>query len=503
MSTKEKNRFSLLLDKLIHTAQVKHSILANDLTYDASYISKWISGKLPSAKTEKQVMEGIAHCIITNGSEEGLAILLQDYLVTSIEDLEIAIYDNLMAECTYARNVQQDNENNLNAKTLYFPKLDMRQYIQKMHHPVLRRVKSLEIMAIMDLMAMDREYRMEIARIEDAATSQKLNYPGVHFSMVINLDSIQRDYVYDTVFLLNMLTDMTCVDFRLYGSRNAYGRAVFAVKDEFSIAAMLTHNQKCLSVVVSEEENTANIHYHTIMSLCNRERLLLRQMKMEEMLRGSEYARSLIAPNQRMLFGHMTEHFLSASLLEEIIESFHGQNRTNITADQLQWVHALSARRFQEQPVQIMFYESALSEFAVNGELDFYNMKIHLTPAQRLEYLRHLQQLMEEYTNIEVRLIYGSLFSDFQYHANQCILLSDGTSFLRLVGQGNLNGLYSINHVKMHAVFDCFYDEVWENAQGVVISDRETVLSYIEHIVQQAEMIARLESRSSQNMEST
>ena len=140
-----------------------------------------------------------------------------------------------------------------------------------------------------------------------------------------------------------------------------------------------------------------------------------------------------------------------------------------------------------------MFYESALSEFAVMGELDFYNIKVKLTPNQRLEYMCHLRDLLQYNDNLHVKLIYGRLFSDFQYNANQCVVLTDGISYLSLDGSGTQDSLYTIDNPQMHNVFSCFYDEVWKNCQDVVISDRTTVLSYIDHIIQQIRMIVHLD----------
>ena len=55
MSINEKNRFSTLLEELISISGVKNSGLAKALQYDASYISKWVSGRLlPTEKTKKK-----------------------------------------------------------------------------------------------------------------------------------------------------------------------------------------------------------------------------------------------------------------------------------------------------------------------------------------------------------------------------------------------------------------------------------------------------------------
>lgn len=50
-----KNRFSILLEYLIGTAGLKNYILAQELQYDVSYISKWVTGKvIPAERTEKR-----------------------------------------------------------------------------------------------------------------------------------------------------------------------------------------------------------------------------------------------------------------------------------------------------------------------------------------------------------------------------------------------------------------------------------------------------------------
>ena len=490
---KHKNRFSNLLEHLMDVAELKNATLAKELQYDVSYISKWLGGQLPSAKSDEAVMQGISRCVARKSTEAGRKKLLEDYQVSSLRDLEGAVYDHLMAEYTYVRNTQKDTDSAVAPKTMFFPKLNMRQYIMRMHHPVLRRVKSLDIMALMDLMAMDREYRMQIARIESGSSSQQWSYPDVHFSMIIDLDNIHKDHVYDVVFLLNMLTDMTRIDFRLYGARNAFGRAVFAVKDEFSISAMLTQSQECMSVVVSEDAENTNVIYSAIQALCRRERLLVRKTSMVELLTDNTYARSLIAANQRLLFGHLTEHFVPGELLETLMAELGQDHTPVVSAEQMRWIHALSERRFEELPIQILFYEAALSSFAVEGIVDFYNLKIRLTPAQRLLYIRNLRRILMDNPNLEIKLIYGRLYHDFQYNANQYVFLTDSNAFLSLDNHEFQDSLYIVNHADMHEAFSCFYDEVWNNREDVVISDRDTVLAYIDHIVQQVEMIARLE----------
>ena len=486
---KGKNRFSKLLSYLMEVVELKNYTLANELQYDVSYISKWVNGQmLPGSKTERNVLQGISRCIVKHGSPAGLEKLCAEYLVTSDGELEGAVFDHLMAEYYYVKNVQQENEHSIAPKTQYFPQLDLRQYIERMHHPVLRRVNSLDIMAMMDLMAMDREYRLQMVRMDNRAVDADYYYPNVRFSMIIDLNTIRNDHVYDVVFLLNMLTDMTHVDFRLYGSHRACGRAIFTVKDEFAISGMLMQSQTAMSVVVSEDSVASDTMYQFLEGLCTRERMLVRQSSMSDLIRNNDYVRSLIAPNQKLIFGHMTEHFLPDDLFETIIQE-HPELEN---VEQIRWFQALSKRRFKELPIKLIFRGIALSEFTVEGTLEFYNHHLKLTPSQRKQYLCSIRDIIASNENLSVHFVNGKLFSDFQYQSNQCLFLNEGYSYLTL-GNTGAHNLYVVNTPQMKQVFEQFFDAIWNGFTDVVVSDLDTVLRYFDHAIHQIDMILMLE----------
>ena len=76
METTEKNRFSILLDQLINTGEVKNASLAAALRYDASYISKWITGRMiPAEKTKRKVLRGISQEMVRQSTQSGSMII--------------------------------------------------------------------------------------------------------------------------------------------------------------------------------------------------------------------------------------------------------------------------------------------------------------------------------------------------------------------------------------------------------------------------------------------
>ena len=164
----DKNRFSILLEHLLEVAEVKNYTLAKRLQYDVSYISKWVSGRmLPAKKTEKRVMEGISACVVDEATDDGRNLLLREYSVSIPSDLKAAIYDNLIAEYDYLQEELDSGEARIGPYTDFWAELNMLQYLTKMAHPVLRRVSQLDIVAVMDLMEMAREYRLKVANLQN------------------------------------------------------------------------------------------------------------------------------------------------------------------------------------------------------------------------------------------------------------------------------------------------------------------------------------------------
>lgn len=490
----EKNRFSKLLEYLMSVAELKNYTLAQELQYDVSYISKWVSGRmLPAEKMEKKILEGISHCIVESASEEGRNTLLSEYSLDDCEDLKLAIFDNLEAEYFYVRDIQKNTGANVALKTVYYPELTLPQFISKMRHPVLRRVKSLDIVASMDLMSMGHEYRLQFTRIEKEHEGGQRGYPDVHFSMVINLQPEKWDYIYDTIFLINMLTDNILIDFQLYADIQAGGRAVFVVKEDFAISAMLISRDRCMSVNVSEDTDNCNALYRNIKILCNRERLLFRSTNIRDMIRNHDYIHTLLSPNIRCLVGHMTEHFLSEALFEEIVQDLEKSGKLSVNIEELRNIHRLVRNIVQKSHIRIMIYESAFSNFVVTGELDFFNYKVKLSVQQQFRYMEYLLELSENCENLDYRLIYGQFVSDFEYIDNQCIFLTDTISYLRLKSSAKRNGMLVINRADMQKVFEQSFEEFWNYGDSVVISDKAEIISYIQHVLHGIKMISCME----------
>jgi len=464
---KEKNRFSGLLKHLMGVAKVKNYTLARELQYDESYISKWVNGNLlPTEKTSDKILRDISHCIVSSLDDESRATLYSEYQVDEDTDLELAVFDNLEAEFRYVLDLRESTGPEVAPKTTFYPELTLSQYMQKMRHPVLRQVKALDVIAAVDIFSLDKNYQMSITEVQNASSTSvaQRNYPGVHFSLLVDLDSARTNLIHNTQFLLNLLTNLSNVNFQLYLSPQTKGKLVFAVQDAYCISGMIMDENHCMSVTTTEEAKYCNAIHDRLQSMCSQETLAVRRITMAEMLRGNSYIQYLFSRKQRWLLGHMTEHILPDDLFLELADELC-KTRLELNRENLLQARMFTRSVMENMEVQILLLEQSITEFSITGTLDFFNTKITLTPEQRLRCLRYASELYQQNPKISLRLLKTTHLSDSQHIAAPSMFLSDTACYLRIDRSGTQNNLSIVNKLPLCDLFRDFFTELWSSKQ--------------------------------------
>ena len=396
--------------------------------------------------------------------------LCTNYQITDDEELKTVIYDNLEAEYNYVTELQKTYGTMIAPKMSFFMNLSPSQYIARMHHPVLRRVRQLNIMAEMDILALSHEYRMQIIQGNMRREVYRA-YPDVHFSLIVHILPEKMKAVEDTVFLMNMISDMSRVDFRLYKNSQAAGRMIFSVQDDFMISGMLIDDKRCMAVNVSTEECYCHQMYENLSELCTRDALLYRPSTIQKLLEEHTYQHSMLSMNKRWYLGHLTEHFLTDELFEELLTYVKNETSADIDEEQLRYLHALTGKTLAESDVQLIICEDAITHLVVEKEMNFFGCKLKLSLAQIQTYLRHLKEICLEHSNLKVKFISGRLVNDYQYEMTQCVFLSNGISYLRLNTENRKNNLALFNHQDMTVIFNRFFDEIWRMTNEESLSE--------------------------------
>lgn len=493
---KEKNRFSGLLKHLMSVAKVKNYTMARELQYDESYISKWVNGNLlPTEKTSDKVLKDISHCIIGSLDDESRAVLYSSYQVDHDADLEQAIFDNLEAEYNYVLDLKESTGSEIAQKTAFFPELTLAQFMQKMRHPVLRQVKNLDVITAVDIFSLDKNYQLSMAELQNSPNinmSQR-SYPGVHFSMLVNLNSVQENLLHSATFLLNLMTNLSSVNFQLYTCPQSLGKIIFAVRDAYCISGMIMDENHCVAVSASEEPKNCNAIYDRLQSMCGQEQLAVRRTTMAEMLGGKDYVQYLFSRNQRWILGHITEQLLPNDLFEELARDYCKTHR-EISYDSLKRAHLFSKSVLENSDIRILCYEDALNDFIVTGVLDFFNTKIALTPEQRLRLMKYAVSLYETNAKLGFRILRKSALYDLQHIPSPTLFLSDSMCYLRLVRSASSNNLSIVNKLPLCDLFRNFFDVLWDH-DTFVERDPHTTADMIHYTNQMLRVQIELNSR--------
>ena len=489
---KERNRFSVILEHLLTMANIKNYTLAKELQYDESYISKWRSGKLlPTEKNYDKILTGISKCIVdTIVQEENESSFFIEYQVYNKQDLQKAIFDHLETEYNYVKDLKTSTGSEIASKISYYPEMPITQFITKMKHPSLRKVRELNVHAMIDILRLDTSYQLMIADFSNLNTDKNLLFPGVHFSMFIDYTDIERKALYTAVFLMNMLTNLSSIEFDLYGGKQARDKLVFTVKDAFSISGMLIDKSHCISVTSCEDAEIANTLNKQIRNICTKDNLLIRKTNIHEMLEYQEYEQYLFSLDQCWLISHPTEHILPDDLHEELLMQVFSKE-TPAFLNRLRQLHQLNNKILKKNVIRILLHETAFSNFTVMGEVDFYGHKVVLNSNQKLRYIKNLYKMMSNHQHLELKIIRRGIIDDLQHIPDSTLFLSDSCCYMRLETNTSQYNVCLPNKVAISHIFQTFFNDLWDKIPlNTDIEHPRSFINVLKHIIRSIELMS-------------
>lgn len=496
MMLKNRNTFSMLLQKLLSQTGLKNASLSERLQYDVSYISKWVSGRnLPSEKNIDKISWKIAKYIVDSLTKAKEETMCSEYRTTDKAELKEKIYQELV-QTYYESKGKKRKEAEKEYEHSYVSQIPMRKLIQMMKISDPNEQVETEIEAVIDVFAIERESRLLLACIEKGRFLLKKEHPSIHFSIILNLnDKIgtgKSDAVYDSIFLIHMLTSFSMIDFQLYNQMFAYGKVLFAVKDQFLVTGFLQEEkQQCLAVTKSNNPTITEDLYHRIKMMHSQESRMFKKSSLYEMMKNFEYIQNMLSTEIRWLLGHMTELLMPDDLFEELLEELP-QNWKDHRND-LRKAHNLSSNILKNSNIHIMIYESAFTNFIISGELDFYNHCLYLTVEQRMKMLKYFSQILHDENGEKIKLVEGGFSTDFQYITNPCMFLSSSVCYLRLENGCYKNNILVLNDKSLKDMFNQFYDEIWNHRPDVVLEGREAVCERMDQHIQSVRVLAKME----------
>ena len=470
------NTFSKTLKKFLDDYGIKNAVLANELQYDESYISKWINGKsLPSKKNSRALISRISDYIsdveMEYSPKGGIAR----------EEIRQTVFNELMAAYGEDESVLVHEKQNDN----FYPLMSQHAFFD-----LLKDIRSDVDVALLYIFCLEHDVRMSVAGIENGYFIYDKPNKERKLSLTININPQEEDkekLVYDSVFLIHMLTSLSNIDMRLYENEIAVGKAVYINKNRKYISGMIFPDDGVACVYNGNNREYAGLIAETVNHVTNSEKLVCEKTTMKDMLETKKYIHSLISVKIKWLMGHYTELLIPEDVFEEILRDNKIEDE-----DLFKEAHIVTNLTMGHNNTELLIYESAISKLAITGELDFYNRKIILNPGQREKCIRHLRKLIEDNpANFECKLIERGFSPDFQYITNPCLFISDSVYYLRLENGRYDDNICIIQNEKARKMYERFFGVVWSDREDTVLSDRSEILKHIDYYISSVKIIEK------------
>lgn len=482
-----RNSFGRKLEQLLITTGVKNATIAAALSYDVSYISKWITGKsIPSGKNVEKNLAVISRIIVDETTDEVKESLMSEFGVRSEAALYEAIAGFLLEGYYEVTGGGPEQHHINNASFTVAPKRQfplLQEYAQAQD-----KTKPMDIAVLVDLFSLDHVSKLGMAGIQDQTFGLKEKREDIRIDYVVDISALDGNNVYDVILLIHMMTCFSMAKFRLYYSELARGKVLISVKNEYAGVSLLGENQQFLCTTATKDKRLVGELYESIAASIDPDRTIFLGTDMGDLLRSHEYLQTLLSRDVRWLVGHMTEHFLSPELFQTLSRT-HLDEEERVEAER---AFRLTGNMLKKGQIRVMMYLTAMMDFVLSGELDFFNRRVILTPDQRKEQLVYLLELLKTTDCAGFKLIRDGFSEDFKYITNPCMFLSGSMDYLRLENKLYRDNLLVMKDESVKRIFDVFFERIWGYDTAVVMSAPRDILGSLEDLIEKSDLLTNM-----------
>ena len=478
--------FGKRLEQLLLIGNIKNSTVAKALKYDVSYISKWVTGKaVPSKKNLERVISTVGELIVNQADAETLQLMYSSFGVKTDDALREAICDTL-------RDAYFETTGELNEK-LYANNAALRvmprgQYSLLMDYAAELEGKSeMQIAVMTDLFALDHVSKLHMAGIDQRHFRVKEKMDKLQLRYIIDLSTLDGNSISDMVLLIHMMTCFSKTDYQLYYSPSASGKLMIAVKDAFAGVTLIGKDKQFICTTSTKEKKSVGEIYETICEHIDPDKNVFLSTDMDKMLISHDYLHSLLAQDLCWLVGHITEHFLPAALFDKLKKQCFAEGQE--VYKEAERAYLLASKMLEKGQMRTLIYDTALIDFMLNGELDFFNQKVVLDAKERMEVLLYMKTILKQTGEGKVKLIKEGFSDDFKYITNPCVFLSSSVGYLRLENELYRDNLMLIKDDSTREKFEQFFDKVWNDRRDVVVSSYDEILQKLDNLIETAEVL--------------
>lgn len=426
--------YGVLLKNLINFSGSKLSIVAEEVGYDVSYISKWCNkAKLPAAKMVPNINRTLAnHFSGEILKHEDLVSFTKLFNVeASVENLESIIYNLLKEaynESSHEVAVEQQNDTVNQTRVLSLAS-DVHDFFnQELHDAIASYNEPLEILCTLDLC------RFMINNVEDTAS---FGCPAYDINVKIGLNtekffSDQHTYLKQLYFFLNAHTQLS---FDIYDDCLMDSLNTIIIKEHMAILCTLDQYSRIQTAVVITDPEKVNQMYIRTLPAFKSTNLLIHATDSDEFYQHGYRTDFYARDNYQIMLARGFEYLLPVECWKPIINTARERDGDEFMAQLVGQLQITWEEIFEKSTLDFYVLKSSLLKYVEDGEIIFADIVYNMTPEERKLHIEKVLNITKANPKIHFYAIDEELLPNIQHLMNISVFNNRKKLFLKIPGR--------------------------------------------------------------------
>ncbi len=426
--------YGTLLKNLINFSGSKLSIVAEEVGYDVSYISKWCNkAKLPAAKMAPNINRTLANhfsreilkhedlsSFSKHFSVEATDITLNTIIYTLLKE---AYSDSCHEAATEHRNetVYQTRVLSLANDVYAFFNHEIHDLIQSYNEP-------LEILCTLDL------FRFIAKNVEDAASHSIPNHE-VNVKIGLNMQKFKvnsKECLRQLYFFINSHSH---ISFDFYDDILMNSLNTIIIKDHMAILCALDQYSRIQTATIITDPEKVNQIYIRTLPAFKSTNLLLHATDSEEFYQHGYRTDFYTRNNYQIMLTRGFEYLLPSECWNNISNTAYERDGDAFMAQLVGQLQITWEEIFEHSTMDFFLLKSSLLKYMEDGEIIFADIVYNMTTEERKLHIQNVLKCTERNPNIHFYIIDEELLPNVQHLFNISVFNNFKKMFLKIPGR--------------------------------------------------------------------
>ena len=378
------NLFGRLLRTRMGKAGIKESELAEFLSYDATYISKWINGsKLPSARNAQRICSQIAEFFASRENDGKDRNVLQRQIASEL-------FSAWKSDSSYFSFQGYSN--------YQMSFTDSRQTLVELtgaalQQAVNREGRTVEMAATFDIFRLyGGEFKRLVQSLHDSGVS------NVRLKMALNTEHMAEDYSYVTN-ILNTIGRLDYIEMTIVCQKAGQPR-ILLINDLLCLQ-ILWNDGVNFAAAFSMEPRVIESFSQMCEQILETAPQLLEPAQPENLKRTNAQLDSYSDQRQWLFFNEPPAMLFPDDIMDSMIREADDEEY----ASYLMKLKNVFSKRTRKSHIDLVFFSSMLNQYLSDGKVNVGNVSHQLTGEQTRRHLAYLSRVMTENPDFNVWLI--------------------------------------------------------------------------------------------------